>query len=243
MIEVDLQGETVAGSGKTPGELSIHVAVYQHREDVDSVIHIHPHYAIIPGVVGKDLVPVCRHGSIFGAKVPLYPDSEKIVTYNQAHRMAEILGRGKAVVMKGHGAVVAEGYVQAAFLAAMHLKENARLLVEAAAMGEPVPLSEEEIERASSSTFRRSSISKSWSYYMERAKKRGSSGIDGEAFSSQEAGVVLCIMHKRRRSGAHVPPLVYGRRGLIVSLVGATSREGRSADCVGTHGWAGPAEI
>ena len=68
MIEVDLQGKAVAGAGKIPDETPIHAAVYQHREDVNSVIHIHPHYAIIPGVVGRDLQTVCHHGSIFGSR-------------------------------------------------------------------------------------------------------------------------------------------------------------------------------
>jgi L-ribulose-5-phosphate 4-epimerase len=173
MIEVDLQGKKVLGQGKIPGETPIHAAVYRHREDVNSVIHMHPHYSIIPSIVGRDLLTVCHHGSIFGAVVPLYPDSEKIVNFKQANLMAEILGKARAVVMKGHGAVVAEASVEAVFLAAIHLEENARLLVEASAIGEPIPLPEEEIRRAAASTFKPMSISKSWSYFMEKAKKQG----------------------------------------------------------------------
>jgi len=173
MIEVDLQGKTVSGDGKTPDELPIHTSVYRHREDVNCVIHMHPHYAIIPGVVGKDLVTVCHHASIFGAKVPVYPNPEKIITDAEADQMANMLGTERAVLMKGHGAVIAEKYVEAAFLAALHLEENARLLVDASAIGEPIPLSEEEIERAAAATFRPTSIMKSWSYFMEKAKKDG----------------------------------------------------------------------
>ncbi len=174
MIEVDLQGKALPGQGnKPPGETPIHAAVYQHREDVNSVLHMHPHYSIIPGVVGRDLITVCHHGSIFGAVVPLYPDSQKIINFEQAHRMANILGQARAVIMKGHGAVVAEVSVEAVFLAAINLEENARLLVEASAIGEPIPLPEEEIRRAASSTFQPISIRKSWTYFMEKAKKQG----------------------------------------------------------------------
>jgi L-ribulose-5-phosphate 4-epimerase len=164
MIEVDLEGKALPGQGKIPDETPIHAAVYQHREDVNSVIHMHPHYSIIPGIVGRDLLTVCHHGSIFGAVVPLYPDSQKIVNFAQANLMADILGKARAVVMKGHGAVV---------LAARHLEENARLLVEAAAIGEPIPLPEEELRRAAASTFKPTSIAKSWSYFLEKAKKQG----------------------------------------------------------------------
>lgn len=172
MIEVDLNGKVVAGDAKIPEETPIHAAVYQKRDDVNSVIHMHPHYAIIPGIVGRELVTVCHHGSIFGKSVPLYPDSQKIVNFEQANLMAQTLGKAKAVVMKGHGAVVAESSVEAVFLAALHLEENARLLVEAASIGEPVPLPEEEIKRAAASTFKPMSIMKSWNYFMEKAKKQ-----------------------------------------------------------------------
>jgi ribulose-5-phosphate 4-epimerase/fuculose-1-phosphate aldolase len=87
--------------------------------------------------------------------------------------MADILGKGRAVVMKGHGAVVADSSVEAVFLAALHLEENARLLADASAMGEPIPLPEEEIKRAAATTFRPSSIQKSWNYFMERGRKQG----------------------------------------------------------------------
>jgi L-ribulose-5-phosphate 4-epimerase len=172
MIEVDLQGNAVLGQGKIPDETPIHAAVYQRREDVNSVIHMHSHYSIIPGIIGRDLLTVCHHGSIFGAVVPLYPDSQKIVNFAQANLMADILGKRRAVVMKGHGAVVVEASIEAVFLAARHLEENARLLVEASAIGEPIPLPEEELRRAATSTFKPTSIAKSWSYFMEKAKKQ-----------------------------------------------------------------------
>ncbi len=173
MIEVDLKGRVVSITGKIPDETPIHAAVYQQRKDVNSIIHMHPHYAIIPGIVGKDLIPVCHHGSIFGARVPLFPDSEKITTFDQAKSMADIMGTSRAVVMRGHGAVVAASSVEEVFLSALHLEENARLLVEASAMGTPIPLPEEERRRAAANTFKPSSIQKSWSYFLEKGKKQG----------------------------------------------------------------------
>ncbi len=173
MIEVDLKGENVSGKGSIPDETPIHAAVYQKRDDVNSVIHMHPHYCIIPGIVGKDLVPVCQHGSIFGSLVPLYPDSEKIVNFTQANLMAEIMGKARALIMRGHGAVVADNTVEAVFIAAHHLEENAQLWVEASAIGTPKPLPEEEIKRAAAGTFQPKSIQKGWTYYLAKGQKQG----------------------------------------------------------------------
>ncbi|MFB3884929.1 MAG: class II aldolase/adducin family protein, partial [Thermodesulfobacteriota bacterium] len=62
MAEVTLKGQWVGGRFKPPGETPIHTAVYQLRRDVNSVVHLHPHYSILPSIVGQDLIPVCQHG-------------------------------------------------------------------------------------------------------------------------------------------------------------------------------------
>jgi len=174
LTEVSLTGEWVGGKHEPPQELPIHAAVYQARPDVGSVAHIHCHYAILPSIAGKDLVPVCHHGSIFGAIVPVYAEAEKITTFEEANRMAKILGGSRAVIMKGHGAVVAESYVEATFVACLYLEENARLLVESSILGTPRPLSAEQIQRAAAKTYLPAvSIKKVWEYYLEKGRKAG----------------------------------------------------------------------
>ncbi len=75
--------------------------------------------------------------------------------------------------MKAHGAVVAESSVEAVFIVSLHLEENAKLFVEGSAIGKPIPLPDEERERASANTFRPSSIQKTWDYFMMKGRKAG----------------------------------------------------------------------
>jgi len=174
LAEVSLDGNWVGGKLEPPQELPIHAAVYQARDDVNSVTHIHCHYAILPSIAGTDLVPVCQHGSIVGAVVPVYGQAEKITTFEEAGSMAQALGKARAVIMKGHGAVVAETSIEATVVASLYLEENARLLSEASVLGRPVPLSEEQIKRAASKTFLATvSIKKVWQYYLDKGKKAG----------------------------------------------------------------------
>jgi len=173
MAEVTIKGEWIGGKMNPPSESPIHAAVYQARQDVNSVIHIHPHFSILPSVVGKDLVPVCQHGSIFGPVVPVYADAEKITDFDKAHSLAKALGGAKAVIMKGHGAVIAESTVEGALVASFHLEENARLFVEASVLGTPIPLPEEERKRAGANVYKPSSIQKVWSYFIERGYRAG----------------------------------------------------------------------
>lgn len=173
MIEITLAGQKVGSELRMPDETPIHAAVYQARADVNSVIHTHSQYSILPSIAGKDLAPVCHHAIIFGSVVPVYPDSEKITTFEQAQRMVQALGGSRAVIMKGHGAVVAESSVEAVFAASERLEQNARLFVDASILGKPIPLSEEEIKRGASKTFSSSAIQKTWSYFMEKGRKTG----------------------------------------------------------------------
>ena len=173
MIEATLEGQKVGSRLTLPDETPIHAAVYQARPDVNSVIHTHSQYAILPSIARKDLIPVCHHAMIFGSVIPVYPDSEKITTFEQARRMVQILGGSRAVIMKGHGTVLAESSVEAAFGASERLEQNARLFVDASILGKPIPLPEDKIRRGASKTFSPSAVQKTWSYYMEKGRKAG----------------------------------------------------------------------
>jgi ribulose-5-phosphate 4-epimerase/fuculose-1-phosphate aldolase len=173
MCEVNLEGKQLSGPSYVPSETDIHSAIYRSRKDVNAVIHIHPHYVIIPSLVGKDLIAISGHGAIFGAKLPVFPNQDKISTREEADKMAKTLGSGRAVVMRGHGAAVAEGTVEAVLTAAMYLEENSKLLVDAMAVGTPIPMTAEEIKEAADDTYQPSSVIKAWDYYIEKGQKAG----------------------------------------------------------------------
>ena len=44
-VEVTITGEKVSGNGKASTEVAMHLYVYQHRQDVNAVVHAHPTYA------------------------------------------------------------------------------------------------------------------------------------------------------------------------------------------------------
>ena len=169
LVEVTLEGKQIGGKMKAPHETPIHAAVYQARPDVNSVIHSHPHYAILPSIVGKELIPICSHGAIFGSVFPVYPSSKKIETFEEAHRMAKTLGPLKAVILKGHGAVLVDSTVESVLIDSLYLEENAKVFVEASMLGQPIPLSQEEFRPVVGADSAR----KIWSYFFERARKAG----------------------------------------------------------------------
>jgi L-ribulose-5-phosphate 4-epimerase len=168
--EVDLNGKQIDGKSVVPDEMAIHAAVYRAREDVNSVMHIHSHYVLLPSLVGKEVIPVTGHGAIFGAKIPVYPGAEKITTAQEADAMVKMLGDGKGVVLRGHGAVVAGSNIEATVYAGFNMEENAKLLFDAYTIGQPIPMSAEQIKSAIEKTYQPFSAKKVWEYYLDKGR-------------------------------------------------------------------------
>ncbi|MFQ5903241.1 MAG: class II aldolase/adducin family protein, partial [Candidatus Binatia bacterium] len=85
---------------------SVHQALYKAREDVKAVMHFHSPYSILLSVVGKTIRPIHNYSVIFYEGVPVYEATGQIETPERAAEIAQIMGSSKAVLLRGHGAVV-----------------------------------------------------------------------------------------------------------------------------------------
>jgi HCOMODA/2-hydroxy-3-carboxy-muconic semialdehyde decarboxylase len=66
-------------------------------------------------------------GTYFSPGVPLWNDVQLVRTEAQAQGVAELLGQGNAVVMRGNGAVVAGTDLAAAVVLTWYLEDAARI--------------------------------------------------------------------------------------------------------------------
>lgn len=123
-------------------EASMHTEVYKAREDVHSVIHSHPPYAIAMGaseatlqMVNHDAVMFAEHG------VPAIDDHELITTSEQGARVAKALGPARALLLRGHGVLVAGEDVRWAVRAAVCLERAIKAQLQASMLGRlrPIP--------------------------------------------------------------------------------------------------------
>jgi ribulose-5-phosphate 4-epimerase/fuculose-1-phosphate aldolase len=72
----------------------------------------------------------------------------------RAAEIVKILGAAKAVIVRGHGAVVVGKNIRESCTLALYLEESARLQVEAIKLGKPKFLSQGEAERIAKTTFK-----------------------------------------------------------------------------------------
>lgn len=155
----------------TPGETPLHAAVYRARDDVQAVCHHHAPYAVAVASAGVDLRPVHPNGAVQAGAVAVYEDVQPeggwlVTTDAEGERIADLLGDDRAVMLRGHGAVVVGESIADAVVGSAKLEYNARLLHHQATIGEPWYLpewaAEEEAERVQSEFL----LAKSLDYYL-----------------------------------------------------------------------------
>jgi ribulose-5-phosphate 4-epimerase/fuculose-1-phosphate aldolase len=86
------------------------------------VLHCHPRYSILVGLLDCGLIPFNREARIFADGVPIYQDSRGINTFELAKPMVDALGAHYALFLRGHGIVVAGPGVEGTCISAIQLE-------------------------------------------------------------------------------------------------------------------------
>jgi ribulose-5-phosphate 4-epimerase/fuculose-1-phosphate aldolase len=155
VLEFDLDGNPVVPGGPAPYlERFIHGEIYRKRQDVMSVVHSHsPSVVPFSVVTGIKLQPVCHMCGFLSAKgTPIFeirdfagPGSDLLITSGKlGAALADSLGEGPAVLMRGHGSTVVAGTLRQAVFRAVYTEVGARLQMESMKLGPVTFLTEEE---------------------------------------------------------------------------------------------------
>lgn len=138
-IVVPVEGELPAG---VLGEVRIHQQLYRRRADIGAVIRSMPAQVMALSCAG--LTPQPRHGmgSYFQPSIPLWDDVQLLRSDAQASALAELFGVGKALAMRGNGAIVVGDSLIEALTLTWYLEDAARieLQLRSAGLAERGPL-------------------------------------------------------------------------------------------------------
>ncbi|MBW2000665.1 MAG: class II aldolase/adducin family protein [Deltaproteobacteria bacterium] len=169
IVRANLEGEPLGQGIKVPSEIHIHTSIYRRRTDVNAIAHIHPPATTILSIAGREYIPVMHHGTIFSGGVPVYDDCRHVNTGERGDALATLLGHCRALIMRGHGAVVVAETVKGAFFGSVYLEDNAQKLLEACKIGDPKTLSYAELE-IGERLWRQPQFEKVWNYYQEKSR-------------------------------------------------------------------------
>jgi ribulose-5-phosphate 4-epimerase/fuculose-1-phosphate aldolase len=182
LMEFELDGTAVSARGRTPyAERFIHGAIYEKRQDVQSVIHNHSHEIIPYGVTPVKLRPVLHVGAAIGEEVPVWDIRRKfgdtnmlVVNMEQGRDLATTLGANRVALMRGHGCAVAGQTLREAVFTAIYLQVNAKLQTQAMGLAEEVQyLSPGELARTKEMLSQQIGLDRAWEYWTMRADRTG----------------------------------------------------------------------
>ena len=168
--------------GTPPSEIPIHLLLYRTRPDVGAIVHFHALYATSLSVAGKPLVTAFNAGAPFGREVPVFDDPRLVRSEDQGRRLAAVVGRGPAALLRGHGAVVVAADLPSAVALALQLEESAHRLWLAYAIGEPRRFTDDELASVGGQLAEPRIVRKIWIDAIERARRAGA--LDGLDFES-----------------------------------------------------------
>jgi ribulose-5-phosphate 4-epimerase/fuculose-1-phosphate aldolase len=147
LMTFDLDSNPLNAGGRSPyRERFIHGMIYKARPDVNAVVHSHSPTVIPFSVTEKPLRAVFHNGHFLGQGVPVWEirdhageNNNMLVLTNELGRsLAQALGQGSVVLMRGHGNAVAGPDLKTAVFRAIYTEVNAKLQMQAVVLGGPV---------------------------------------------------------------------------------------------------------
>jgi HCOMODA/2-hydroxy-3-carboxy-muconic semialdehyde decarboxylase len=123
-IEVATDGELPPGAA---GEVRMHQAVYRRRPDVGGICRAQPPSTMTLSIAR--ITPRARHGcsSYFAPEPALWDDPALVRDDAAASRVAETLGDGAAIVLRGNGALTVGPTIEEATVLCWFLEDSARV--------------------------------------------------------------------------------------------------------------------
>ena len=135
----DYDGKKISGNLGNPAELPLYTEIFRRRPDAKSVVHAHPHVATALSTTGKTVYALCHQSVAFGTGIPLF-QGDMIDSVEIGSALAEALGQGFAVLLKGHGVAVVGPSVGGAVSTCLYLEQAAEQQILASTVGTPEQL-------------------------------------------------------------------------------------------------------
>lgn len=168
LIAVGEAGAVVPIDGELPhgvlGEVRAHQQIYMNRPDVNAVCRF-----LSPKVISLSAmhaVPKVRAGfaTYFAPSPPLWSDTALVRTEEKAIGLVNALGGGRAIIMRGNGAIVVGTSLEQALTLAWYLEDSARVELDVRAAGGSNSSVFSETEVAARATFEGRVAERMWEF-------------------------------------------------------------------------------
>jgi ribulose-5-phosphate 4-epimerase/fuculose-1-phosphate aldolase len=135
LVELSPDGRQLAGEGRPPLEVAMHLAVYRRRPEVTAIARGHPRHVAAYACAGEPMRVAHGFGATLGAVVPVFPQPFLVANEEMAEGVADALGQSAAVILQSNGMLAVGESVPHACVHALFLEETAEIQLLAAAAG------------------------------------------------------------------------------------------------------------
>ena len=180
IVVCDMNGTVVEGKySRTFGEVYAHAGVYRKRSDVQSVAHTHSWHVMALSMTETTVLPASFESMKVGYEpIALYKRISFLDNLEFAEEVAELIGPNRAVILKGHGAIIVGKSIEEATVSAIDLERAAKVQLLAASAGQLVPFTGEEKERmvkflrnVESQAGTTNPFARAWEYYKSQVMR------------------------------------------------------------------------
>jgi ribulose-5-phosphate 4-epimerase/fuculose-1-phosphate aldolase len=187
IMEFTLDCEPADPNGRQPFiERFLHGGIYKKRLDVMAIAHGHS-AAVIPfGLVDTPMLATYHNAAFLAAGVPVFDIREQFgatdIVINNADKgeaLAAALGDKAVLLLRAHGFVAVAPTLQSAVFRAIFTEVNARVQLQAAALGGPIAALDSE-EGLKADAINLATVGRSWELW----KSRVSPGLRGGTTTS-----------------------------------------------------------
>lgn len=132
---VDMSGKQIDGKLKRTSEVLLHIEIYKHRTDINSIVHCHPPHATA-FAVAHEPIPNCvlPEPDIFLGEIPIAA-YETPGSQNFADTILPFVDRTNIIVLANHGTVSYEADLETAYWLTEILDAYCRILLLAKQLG------------------------------------------------------------------------------------------------------------
>src|SRR3954451_16416479 len=134
LVELDLDGNQLAGEGRPPLEVAMHVAVYRRRPEIMAMARGHPRHVAAYACAAEPLRVAHGFGANLGSELRVFPQPFLVASREMGEGVADALGDSEAVILQSNGMLAVGQSVPHACVQALFLEEmaQAQLLAQAA---------------------------------------------------------------------------------------------------------------
>jgi HCOMODA/2-hydroxy-3-carboxy-muconic semialdehyde decarboxylase len=179
ILELTLNGESCDAKGRNPFiERHLHAGIYRHRPDVMAVAHGHSPTVIPFGLVETPMRATYHNTAFLAAGVPVFDSRPQfgitdivISSLERGDALAAALGDKSVILLRAHGFVAVGPSVQAAVFRAIYTEINARVQLQAMALGGARMATLDEEEGRLADAMNLITIGRSWELWKRRVTR------------------------------------------------------------------------